>query len=96
MTVMTREEFINKWLWAEEDRSGMEFDLSSVIKNEEIIEQNRIEQEIHDRYEEEELPEKAEGVTMPEDDLEKTYGLTSEDARKYIKSITFGGGMRGA
>jgi len=30
---MTKQEFINKWLWDEDDRDGMEFDLISVIIN---------------------------------------------------------------
>ena len=86
---MTKEEFINKWSTEPEEKKAMEFDLVSVIHCEgNATMQAAIEAKIHERYEEEELPEKAEGVTMPEDNLERTYGITSEDAKKYVKLVT--------
>ena len=85
---MNKEQFVNKWCGYDKNQNGMMFDLVSVVENERadaLQEEARL---IEERYEEETLPEKAEGVCMPEDDI-----------RKYIKKVTiYGhlGGMKGA
>ena len=79
---MTREEFLYKWInYSTDTYEAMEFDLISVIdeecKKERLALRNQEEAEIRERYHEEEIPQKA-------------YTMSSEETKKYIKSITFG------
>lgn len=85
---MTKNEFIDKWCAYWQDREGMEFDLVSVINQ---TKNNELEKMIEEKYKK--IEEEREEQIKAE---RKAYRITAEEAKKYIKNITFSGGIRRA